>query len=236
MFKSILVSLLGFFLYCGDARAQVDCDWEPPQLPCTDTAWTGSSLDVWIEMSSTPPCSVMVRSYFKYRCLQIEFQDVAISLIVTIPSGCATGSQIATFVSTASFRTQLANAVILEHTRNYYLQYPSRRPICPSAQTVTYGRVLNCQRMVVIYSFPDGQSVEVDYDSNMPWWYYQSLYVAQGGSLVQIGFSPCQINACCLKTMTHCVNEQGQLIYSFGNWVSNGSCPVTSPCKYHFCE
>ncbi len=211
-----------------------DCTW-PPDSSCTEP-WTNGSKEVWVTLPGEPPCSFLVRVYFVARCLQIEIQDFAVSLIVTAPPGCAATGQIMSFLNSSSFKNQVTETMLLQTTVDYYSRTGRSPSKCPVQSSTTVGKLSRCWQLSVVYTFPDGSTLNVPYDATLPWSYYESLHTESGGSPGEIAFTTCVATACCFKSMTHCVNVSGQLVYSYASWFSNGACPPLSPCVYVMCE
>lgn len=211
-----------------------DCTW-PPDSSCTEP-WTNGSKEVWVTLPGEPPCSFLVRVYYVKRCLQIEIQDFAVSLIVTAPPGCATSAEVLAFMNSTSFRNQIAEKILLQLTADYYIQQGTTPPLCPDQSVVTVGKLSRCMQLTVTYTFPDGSTISEPYDSTMSWAYYQSLYAENGGVPGEISFTSCLATACCYLSMPHCIDAAGNLVYTFGSWVSSGTCPPLSDCNYLFCE
>lgn len=235
MNKWLLTSAALILLLTVRLNAQyVDCVW-PEDTTCTEE-WSVGSKDVWVNLPGPPTCSFLVRVYFVAKCLQIEIQDFAVSLIITSPPGCATTGQIMSFLNTNSFKNQIVESVLLQTTVDYYSRSGRSPSKCPVQSSTTVGKLNRCWQLSVVYTFPDGSTLNVPYDATLPWSYYESLHTETGGSPVETAFTTCLATACCFKSMTHCVDSSGQLVYSYGSWVSSGACPPLTPCVYLLCE
>lgn len=217
-----------------DLSAQVDCSW-PDDLYCTED-WSSGTVNVWIEMSSTPPCSLYVKVYYKKRCLQVEVQDFTIGYLLTNPANCATPSQINSFIYSHAFHDQLSKAVLLHSVSLWVMSHNGSLPYCPGTLKVFTSKWGSCMRPVIEYTFPNGSQSSVDYDPALSWSYYANLFSSTGGVPTSTALVNCNIDVCCFRSMTFCVDENQQVQWSVSGWDSHGTCPYFGPCTYKFCE
>lgn len=232
--KFCCIAILLLLLSIVDTSAQVDCAW--PEVPgCTDD-WNPGSMNLWLEVSSTPPCSVMVTVYYQYRCLQVEVQDFALSFIQTNPNGCASPAQIYSFMNSASFRNQVSIAVSLQFARDWILDNPGSAPHCPTAYKVVTTKFGSCRKPMILYSFPNGSTTSVSYNPANSWSYYQNLYSGSGGVMVLVQLVVCNYDVCCFREFTFCVDDNSAVQWTIGGWVAYGTCPFLGPCTYKFCD
>lgn len=233
LFISFIVLVLSLWSQSVHAQ-QVDCSW-PVDPECTEDWSDGSSMDLWLQVSSSPPCSVLVRVYYKQRCLQVEVQDFALGILQTNPSGCATPAQIYSFASSPAFKDQISIALSLQVTRRWLVMYPHKAPRCPDAERVTTSKFGSCRRPQVQYTFLDGSTTNVDYDPLQSWEYYSNLFSSTGGVMTSCVMVVCSYDICCFRNFTFCVDENRLIQWSMGAWTDVGVCPPWGPCIFKFC-
>lgn len=217
-----------------DLSAQVDCAW-PEDVSCTE-GWSASTMNVWLEISSAPPCSLYVKVYYKMRCLQVEVQDFNIGYLLTNPVNCATPAQINSFIYSFAFKDQLSKAVLLQAASLWVQRHSGSLPYCPGTLKILTSKWGSCMRPMIEYTFPSGSNSSVDYNPAMSWSYYENLFASTGGVPTSTILVNCDIDVCCFRSMTFCIDGNQQIQWSVGGWDTHGTCPVFGPCKYKFCE
>lgn len=217
-----------------DVLGQNECEW--PNSDCNQD-WTPVHTDVWIPLSSTPPCSVSVRLHWRYRCNEYELMDVTQPVIFTIPVGCATQQDVQNAWydgrMTEGIKQALADLALARWVHNNANCCP-----CPSQGYLIVGRLASCQKLVLRYTLPNASVVTVDYDLSTPWSTYAMQIAISNGSNPVIEMAPCPGTACCYRTRTFCLENGVVSNVQDGPWMTFGTCDPyeNSTCQIRMCE
>lgn len=232
--RAALLSALLLFGAQSGAKAQNECAW--PNSICNDP-WSASQSDVWIAISSTPPCSVVVRVHWRYRCNEYELMDVTQPVVFTNPVGCATQQDVQSAWYdgriTDGIKQAIADLALARWVHNNASCCP-----CPSQGFLVVGRVASCQKLVLTYTLPSGSVVSVNYDLSTPWSTYAMQISMANGSNPVIAMSPCPGEACCYRNRTFCLQDGVVANVQDGPWMTFGTCDPSenSTCQIRMCE
>lgn len=213
---------------------QVDCFWEPNG--CIDP-WTYGNKDVWVQLSATPPCSIRVTVHYMKRCNQIEFGDYSMGGVMS-PPACTTQSAAYDIYSTPGFLGQVNTSAINQIAADYVAANGGTSCCpCPNSIYQFTSKYSACAKVVVRYLFPDGSTIDVDYDPNVAWSYYESLHTETGGIVFSMVLAPCNLYVCCKRATSFCVDEQGQVRITNGPWEIDplANCASAFQCKFSLC-
>ncbi len=135
-----------------------ECDWPELDPPCnTDFEWL-ETIEIYVPVSSSPPCSVKVRVYGARACDNIEILDLAWYMDDVVPVGCMTRDQI--FESfNYGVLAWMSYTETLKHifrTETTPIQYP-----CPTVRTYNTGIAVACSRPQIIWTIPGLPNVVV---------------------------------------------------------------------------
>jgi hypothetical protein len=216
-------------------RAQInECSW--PNSDCNEP-WVAASNDVWVELSDNPPCSVMVRIHWRYRCNEYELMDVNQPVIFTSPTGCATQQQ----VHAAWFDGRIVESVkqqLDDLALGRWLYFNASCCPCPQQYSVMVGKVMSCQKLLLRYTLPSGSVVSIEYDMSTPWTTYEAQISMVGGTNPVIVMIPCLSSACCYRSRTFCMEEGVVTNVQYGPWFVHGTCQPSEneTCQLRVCE
>ncbi len=172
--------------------------------------------------------------YFQTRCNQVEVAEWSAAPLTATPPGCASTQQIYAFMSTITFKNALSNAVAARIGRDKAIS-GDLLP-CPNYTPITTSKFATCMRPVIVYQFPSGSTIQVDYDPLNSWEYYNSLYMESGGVFTEIRYVSCVGTVCCFRDMSFCLNADGTVNYTVGAWRKYGVCPPFGPCTLTTCD
>jgi len=228
---AVVLWLLGH-LTMVPVRAQInECSW--PNSDCNEP-WVGHHDDIWVTISSSPPCSVKVRTHWMMRCGQYEVQDITYGILITSPSGCATPDDVAAAWAdgrmVAGIKLEMANLAMLKYVSQNSI------PNCDQGYAkIIQGKLTACYTPYLTYSTESGD-VTIVYDLDQPWSYYQMIIAANNGTFPVVRLVACS-DACCYLERRLCMSN-GVLVHTDMPTYVSDDCPDEegTPCRIHMCE
>jgi len=201
-------------------------------------------FNIWVQISSSPACSVMVQIHSATRCNEINVITYDAFIWIADPPGCATQSDISNSITAGVIK----EAIYL-HLANFKMFELAMDPYCcpcPNDQGMIISKTLKCQSIALQWTGSGGILRSVTYDPSQPWSFYQNMIDMSYGFLeVPPSANPyfslvdCLSLGCCFKTRYYCRNTSDQITFTDGAWQSFGSAcntETTPPCIINNCN
>ncbi len=188
-----------------------ECNWS--NLPPCNDAWINfTTPPFWVQLQTSPPCSVRVQAFGRRRCNQVEINDWKWFFAPTSPPSCMSRDDI---MSLFSLLYKLSSETLL---RNLFLSdFVNGTPLCPENVTYFIAKPGSCMKRTLNWSIPGGGSYSVEYDPLQSWSYYDSLMASTQGSGMYASVMPCN-EICCRRELTFCYLPDGSVQMSGTYW------------------
>ncbi len=167
----LCASVIILFLGSLSLHAQTDCDWTGSS--CTDPWVPNPSYNIWVQISSSPACSVMVRIASESRCNEINVIDFDAFIWVANPTGCASPSDISNSITAGVIKE-----AIYQHLANVEMFNAAMDPNCcpcPIGQQTIVSKIVRCHAIALNWIGGNGSLRTVEYDPAQPWSVYQNM-------------------------------------------------------------
>jgi hypothetical protein len=217
-------------------HGQVDCQWS--HEPCAEP-WVPGSQVVWVDLGVTPPCSVKMTLYYSTRCGQIEFQDLSIGpLLITAPSQCAGYDELMFQLRYGTVRESIIRELLTIKMASMINESPGCCPCALGWQEIVVAKIGACYKPILTYRLLDGTMASRYYDTDLPWSYYESQMMMQGGVDPIITIEKCPGTGCCYKKRLFCVTETSEVQYWDNPWYTVENCQFDpeGQCVIQFCD
>ena len=243
----LLVFVMSLCVDIVSAQQYTTCDW-PEEAPedCNEVWSAALFQDVWIQVSTPPPCSVKVRASYRKRCLQIEVIEFNYIMVGNnypmSPPNCKSNDFMNSYiVSDVGFIKDIVYDAIATNVMNVYVATHGGTTgggaccPCPNMKQLVEAKIGACADLYLNYQMPIGPPVELRFDPSLPWASYVSSMQAVGGYDPVVSMRPCFGEACCYRNREFCVSS-GVITFVDGPWLTVGDCEVASePCDIVVC-
>lgn len=204
-----------------ESRCQTDCDWSGSS--CIDPWTYNPPIDLWVEVSSSPPCSVKVTARYNTRCNEVDVVDFDVYLWDANPTGCASPGTIANSIIAGLVKDAIYNAIA-----NLRMNQIAANPLCcpcPLGTSIVISKFIQCHAIALSWTGGSGSQVTVEYDPTLQWSHYQFL-IEQSYAFNQVPGSAnpyftmldCLSLGCCFRTRSFCRNSESQIVFQDGPW------------------